>query len=151
MVPARRQIPLVLGLMSAILFGVTSAWAAGVTVSPGSLSFGSVQVGTKATKQVTVTQNGTGSTSVSVSISGSNSSSFSASPTSFTVSSSGTKSKNVTVTCSPNTTGSLSATLHVNFHNVSLSCTGIPGSSSDPGIVSYNNYYQPLLRVPLFP
>jgi hypothetical protein len=66
--PARRHMPLVLGLMSVILLGVTTAWAAGTTVSLTSLSFGSVVAGTTPPpQQVTVSQKGAGSTEVKVS------------------------------------------------------------------------------------
>jgi hypothetical protein len=80
--PARRHMPLVLGLMGVILIGVTSAWA-DVTVSPTGISFGSVTVGAQSTRNVTVSQRGFGSTSVDVSLWGSPV--FSASPTTFRV------------------------------------------------------------------
>jgi hypothetical protein len=80
--PARRHVPLVLGLMGVILLGVMSALA-DATVSATSTSFGSVTAGSQSTRNLTVSERGFGSTSVDVSLLGSPV--FSASPTTFKV------------------------------------------------------------------
>src|SRR5271156_460131 len=111
--PARRQMPLVLGLMSVILLGVTTAWAA-VTVSPTTVNFGNVVVGTPATRPVTVQQSISGViTSARVSFSGKNKSSFSSSPTKFKVSAGSPGI--IIVTFTPTNTGTFSAQMKINW------------------------------------
>jgi hypothetical protein len=146
--PARRHMPLVLGLMGAILIGVTSAWAA-VTVSPTSLSFGSVTVGTSRTLHVTVSQKRSGfTTNVSVSISGSGAPAFSASPTRFTV----PPTKTVNVTFRPTSTGTFTAIVHINAWTVTVTGTGVgtkptptPTPTPTTSGLSGQNPYLPLL------
>src|SRR5271169_4591524 len=117
--PARRHMPLVLGLMSAILLSVTAAYAA-IIVSSSIVDFGAVVVGGTSTQQITVFQRGNGSTSVKVSLPTTTVGSFSTNTKHFTVSKRG-GAKTVSITFTAGTTpGPIGGTVKVNGQTVQV-------------------------------
>lgn len=111
---------------------------AGISVSPSSVDFGDVQVGTNSAPQaVTVNSTGTIGLNVSnVSISGTNAGAFSQTNNCSTVASGGSCS--VQVTLMPNSTGSQSATLSISSNADSQSTVDVPLSGNGTAVPEPN-------------
>ncbi len=104
----------------------------GVSVSPSSLSFGNVNVGSSGTQTLTMSNPGTATLTVSgITLSGADAGQFSASPTSFSVNPG--QGQNVAVTFSPTSAGTGSASLSI-AHNAQGSPTNVSLSGSGVGI-----------------
>ncbi len=160
MKPALRQPLLVLGLLGVFLLSGSLAWAK-ITVTPSTIDFGSVQVGSSASATVNVKGTG-GVPSNKVTVTIPSGQPFSATPSSFKVKKG--KDVSVTVTFSPTTTGSASSNISFNSHEVTVVGLGIPvptatatgptvtatatGSPGSPPLGGGDVLYLPLLKQP---
>lgn len=109
--------------------GTATASSGGLSISPASVSFGNVAVGSSATKSLTVTANGTGTTINSDALSNAE---YSISGISLPLKLAAGKSATFQATFTPQTAGHAAATLSVTSSNsnakVSLTGTGTGGS-----------------------
>ena len=111
---------------------VTEPTPAAISLSPTSLSFGNVNVGSSGPQTLTVSNTGGSTLNVTgITVSGTDAAEFSASPTSFNVNAGGNQ--DVTVTFSPTSTGSKSASLSI-AHNASGSPSAVTLSGTGVGV-----------------